>query len=174
MLPFNEYIAGNTPSAGRLELARLTEQYEWFTTARRAKSLLTGEDDPGLELPAMFWPTVPPAEKKRAYVAAEPSSEPEAMPEAASAEDDLIGKFLEHGGYRIVPDGNPDVEEALTVDTFDDPDGELLTEELAEIYRSQSLAAEAIEIYRKLSLLNPEKSIYFADAIARIETENNK
>ena len=111
----------------------------------------------------------------------EPPAEPEAIPgiqdvrpETVSAEDDLIGRFLSRGGYRIVPGEGPDVDEALTAETFDDPEGELLTEELAEIYRSQGLMAEAREIYRKLSLLNPEKSIYFADAIARIETEKQQ
>ncbi len=174
MLPFNQYITGKAASAPPQELDRLTTRHEWFTTARRAKSLLGGGVDPALALPLMFWPTIQPNTGKRAQKAA--GTEPAAT---VSTEDDIIGKFLEHGGYRIVPgDGGPDVEDALTAETFDDPEGELLTEELAEIYRSQGLVAEAEEIYRKLSnvksLLNPEKSIYFADAIADIDSENNK
>ncbi len=170
MLPFNEYITGNSDTVARRELDRLAERYEWFTTVRRAKNLLTGEDDPALALPLMFWPTILPAEGRRTRPASSHAM-PAVRPETVSAEDALIGKFLEHGGYRIVPDEDSNVADALTSETFDDSDGELLTEELAEIYRSQGLMAEAKEIYRRLSLLNPEKSIYFADVIDKIDTE---
>ena len=44
----------------------------------------------------------------------------------------------------------------------------LVTEELAEIYLAQGLCDEAVGIYRKLSLLYPEKSVYFAEIIGRI------
>ena len=49
---------------------------------------------------------------------------------------------------------------------------DLVSEELAEIYLAQGLRAKAIDTYRKLSLLNPEKSVYFAELIGRIETNN--
>ena len=42
---------------------------------------------------------------------------------------------------------------------------DLLTEELAAIYLAQGLTGPAVEIYRRLSLLNPEKSVYFAEII---------
>ena len=47
-------------------------------------------------------------------------------------------------------------------------DDDLVTEDLAEIYLAQGLCDEAIAIYRKLSLLNPEKSVYFASLIDKI------
>ncbi len=164
MQPFNEYICGRSDTVAGQELDRLENRHEWFTTARRAKKLLTGMDDPALTLPEMFWPTVAPGERRLQVKIAKKNSR----------EDDIIEKFLEHGGYRIVPGEEADLNEIVTGDVSGYADGDLLTEDLAEIYRSQGLAQEAIEIYRKLSLLNPEKSIYFANAIERIETENNK
>lgn len=49
---------------------------------------------------------------------------------------------------------------------------DLVSEELAEIYLAQGLRSEALAAYRKLSLLNPEKSVYFAKIIGQIETNN--
>ena len=50
-----------------------------------------------------------------------------------------------------------------------DDDDDFVSEELAEIYLNQGLYSQAIDTYRKLSLLNSEKSIYFAGLIAKIE-----
>ena len=52
--------------------------------------------------------------------------------------------------------------------TIDDDD-EVVTEELAEIYLAQGLRDKSVAIYRKLSLRNPEKSVYFAELIGKIE-----
>ena len=49
-----------------------------------------------------------------------------------------------------------------------------MSEEIAEIYKNQGLYAEAIATYRKLSLLNSEKSIYFARLIREIEDLQKK
>ena len=49
---------------------------------------------------------------------------------------------------------------------------DLVTEELAEVYLHQGLKREALAIYRRLSLLNPEKSVYFAKIIEKLETNN--
>ena len=85
--------------------------------------------------------------------------------------DDLIERFLKRGDYKIVAqDGAADDLSEVKIDEDDD----MISEELAEIYKNQGLYSEAIAIYRKLSLLNSEKSIYFAELIAEIEDKINR
>ena len=81
-------------------------------------------------------------------------------------DDDLIDRFLRRTNYRIVADEGE--AEDIATPQIDDSE-ELVSEDLAEIYLNQGLYEEAIAIYRKLSLLNSEKSIYFAELIAKIE-----
>ena len=69
---------------------------------------------------------------------------------------------------RIVAEEGEADGDIVTEAAFDDDD-DLASEELAEIYLSQGLKDMAKETYRKLSLLNPEKSVYFAELIAKIE-----
>jgi hypothetical protein len=90
---------------------------------------------------------------------------------AEESEGELINRFLRMGDFRIVAEEGEVEEEVRTEAEFDDED-DLVSEELAEIYLSQGLKCEAIEIYRKLSLLNSEKSIYFAEKIEYIENNN--
>lgn len=84
--------------------------------------------------------------------------------------DDLIDRFLRAEDLRIVAEeGEPDNEVQLEAELTDEE--ELVSEPLAEIYLAQGLRKEAIAIYRKLSLLNPEKSVYFAELIDNIEKQ---
>ena len=84
---------------------------------------------------------------------------------------EIISRFLRKGDYRIVADDG-EVEDEILVEADIDDEDDLVSEELAEIYLAQGLRKEAIEIYRKLSLLNSEKSIYFAEKIENIEKNN--
>ena len=80
--------------------------------------------------------------------------------------DDRIDKFLHRDSYRSVAEDG-EAEDISEVEIDDEE--EMVSEELAEIYLNQGLYDEAIDTYRKLSLLNSEKSIYFAGLIAKIE-----
>ncbi len=80
---------------------------------------------------------------------------------------DVIETFLSCENLRIVAEVGEVTTEVTTEVEFEDID-DLVTEELAEIYRDQGLDAEAIAIYTKLSLVNSEKSVYFAKLIEQI------
>ena len=82
--------------------------------------------------------------------------------------DDIIDRFLRSDNYRIVAEEDGPAEEILTEAEFSGED-DLVSEELAEVYLAQGLKDMAKETYRKLSLLNPEKSVYFAELIAKLD-----
>ena len=90
---------------------------------------------------------------------------------AEESEGEIISRFLRKTDYRIVAEEGDVAEDVRTEAEIDEED-DLVSEELAEIYLSQGLKSEAIEIYRKLSLLNSEKSAYFAEKIENIEKNN--
>ena len=90
---------------------------------------------------------------------------------AEESEGEIISRFLRKGDYRIVAEEGEADGNVCTEAEIDDED-DIVSEELAEIYLLQGLKCEAIEIYRKLSLLNSEKSVYFAEKIANIENNN--
>ena len=90
---------------------------------------------------------------------------------AEESTGEIISRFLRKNDYRIVAEeGEVDNDVCIEADIDDEDD--LVSEELAEIYLAQGLKNEAVEIYRKLSLLNSEKSIYFAEKIENIEKNN--
>ena len=151
MTDFRQYLASpataERPSAG--ELDALAARYEWFAPVRIAREIVTGICDPRLAVTAPW----------RAQSSLRLSS------------DDIIDRFLQEDDLRIVAaDGEPE-EEVRTAAELDDDD-EVVSEELAEIYLAQGLCDKAIAIYRKLSLLNPEKSVYFAELIGKLENNN--
>ena len=84
---------------------------------------------------------------------------------------ELIERFLRKGDYRIIAEDGEVEADVQTEAELDDED-DLVSEELAEIYLAQGLKSQAIEIFRRLSLLNTEKSVYFAEKIANIENNN--
>ena len=81
---------------------------------------------------------------------------------------DIIDKFLRVENHKIVAQEG-DVESEITTEPTLSEDDDMVSEELAEVYLAQGLKDMAIETYRKLSLLNPEKSVYFAEIISKIE-----
>ena len=90
---------------------------------------------------------------------------------AEESEGEIISRFLRKGDYRIIAEEGEIEKEICTEAEIDDED-DIVSEELAEIYLAQGLKCEAVEIYRKLSLLNSEKSIYFAEKIENIKKNN--
>ena len=85
--------------------------------------------------------------------------------------DDVIDRFLLTEDLHIVAEEGEPEGEIVTEAELDDDD-DFVSEELAEVYLKQGLKAEAKETYRKLSLLNPEKSVYFAEIISNIDSNN--
>ena len=84
---------------------------------------------------------------------------------------EVIDRFLAEEPKRMVPrEGIPEGD--ISADSVEEDD-DMISEELAEIYRTQGLTERAKAIYTKLSLLYPEKSVYFAEIIGRIN-ENPK
>ncbi|MFR9523785.1 MAG: hypothetical protein SNH94_04345 [Rikenellaceae bacterium] len=88
------------------------------------------------------------------------------------APDDVIDRFLSCSDLRIVVDDSAKADADVQIEPNLTEEDDIVSEELAKIYLTQGLNREAIEIYRKLSLLNSEKSVYFAKLIAIIENNN--
>ncbi len=91
------------------------------------------------------------------------------------SQQEIINEFLKCKKLRIELDEQLDVESAMSelefveIDTANINESQHASEELAQIYLTQSLFSRAIDIYRALSLLNPEKSAYFAEQIEHVK-----
>lgn len=157
-----DYIAsvGARGSASAAELDALTVRYEWFTPLRILRARLSGTRDPRLELIAHVRGT--------STVAPQPV---DAAALTRMTEEDVIDRFLQRTDLRIVAEEGAS-DDAIPTEPALDEEDDVVSEELAEVYLAQGLRSEALAIYRRLSLLNPEKSVYFAEIIRRIETNN--
>ncbi len=136
------YLRGDEISAAELEA--LLERYPWFSVASVLKDN-------------------PEGNSCRYHIDIAKITE--------ESEGEIIARFLRKNDYRIVAEEG-DVENEVCIEAEIDDEDDLVSEEIAEIYLAQGLKNEAIEIYRKLSLLNSEKSIYFAEKIENIEKNN--
>ena len=143
-------------------IEQLLEQYPWWSALRLAVVRNSeGEiDDAATRLIAMLHPTATLRLEEIDFESLRHVSE-----------EDIIERFLKLDDYRIVAKDGDDSD--LATPEIEDDD-ELVSEEIAEIYEKQGLYAEAIATYRKLSLLNSEKSIYFARLISDIEDKAAK
>ncbi len=103
-----------------------------------------------------------------------PESHSESFADEDAIDGGVIETFLSKGDYRIVPDENTPEDDAAQESSILDITDDMVSEELAEIYLAQGLNAQAKEIYARLSLLNPEKSVYFAEIIGKIDSGNEK
>ncbi len=84
---------------------------------------------------------------------------------------DMIETFLKCDNLKIVAQEG-EVGSDVTIEVALEDIDDLVTEELAEIYYEQGLIAQAKAIYTRLSLLNSEKSVYFAELIDKLEQNN--
>ena len=143
-------------------IEQLLEQYPWWSALRLAVARNDNGDtmDAATRLIASLHPT---ATLRPADIDLE-------LLRNVSTED-IIERFLKLDDYRIVAKDGDDSDLATPEISDDD---ELVSEEIAEIYEKQGLYAEAIATYRKLSLLNSEKSIYFARLTSDIENKAGK
>ena len=143
------------------ELQTLIARYPWWRAPRLAMARRGGdEDDAKTRLLATLHPRLMLAPKEVNI---------EQM--VHLTHDDLIERFLRRDDLRIVAqEGDAEDMSRAEIEADDD----MVSEDLAEIYEKQGLYSEAIDTYRKLSLLNSEKSVYFARLIAEIEAKIDK
>lgn len=161
MADFWEYIVsgGTAGAVDGAELDALVCRYEWFVPARILRMRQTGTPDRRVQIAAT----------SRLLPFGRLPIDREAL--CALSAEDIIDRFLKEGGHRIVAEEGEAAEEIRTEAELSGDD-DVVTEDLAEIYLAQGLCDEAIAIYRKLSLLNPEKSVYFASLIDKIANNN--
>ena len=144
MSVLNSCVNENSKPSGE-ELNVLLERYPWFEAARAL------------------------ADEERASRLSVYDVDIEKLTE--ESEGELIARFLRKTDFRIVAEEGDVEGDILTEAEIDDED-DIVSEELAEVYLAQGMKSESIKIYSKLSLLNSEKSIYFAEKIENIEKNN--
>lgn len=151
---------GTSPAPSAEESEALLAAYPWFTVARAVRERVSGAEE-----------SVQKVLRTARAVSSLWYKSVDAQALAEVTEDEIIDSFLRLDDYKIVADEAFDAEEIRTGADLDDED-DLVSEELAEVYIAQGMKAKAIEIYRKLSLLNTEKSIYFAKKIEKLSNNN--
>ncbi len=141
------------------ELDELLARYPWFTAARVLRCRLSGQQDPYMAV----------VEADRGIARELETVDTQAL--LRLSPDDIIDRFLSEKELRIVAEEG-DIDEEIVTEASLDDDDDLVTEELAEVYLNQGMKQQALAIYKRLSLLFPEKSVYFAEIIEKLETNN--
>ena len=153
-------LPGAADAPTEAELDALVAEWEWFVPARMLRRQLTGRPDGRLAI-AEPW-------RDECACGARPV-DAEAL--LTLSDDELIDRFLGEEDLRIVAEEGEPETEVRTEAELDEED-DMVSEELAEIYLAQGFRDRAAATYRKLSLRNPEKSVYFAEIIHKIESNN--
>jgi hypothetical protein len=167
MNSFAEHIAGNGRRPGAQELGEVLKKYPWFLTARRMLAEETGQTDALLELHYLSHP------KKVTPHATEPPQDHDDTP-LSQTEEEIIDSFLRKEDLRVIPtEETPEYDAAHGSSVLELSD-EMVSEELADIYRNQGLNEQARQIYERLILFYPEKSIYFAEIIGEMDSADSQ
>ncbi len=164
MDPVIKYIAdpAGTPIPSVTEIRETLDRYPWFSPARVLLYRFTGNAGLRTKL-AMA------ALRSNGLLNDAPSPEQILRP----GTNEIIDRFLQVEPQKIsASESTTEEDKAETSAT--DSDDEMVSEELAMIYAMQGATERAKEIYLKLSLLYPEKSVYFAELIAGLDSQDSK
>lgn len=102
-----------------------------------------------------------PKQGRQVYVIGGDYFSAEQYAQAKKAEDNIFASFINNAIENSKTTPSTFVESSDSVD--------FCTEELAKVYLEQGYPDKAKQIYSKLSLLIPEKSVYFASLIEKID-----
>jgi hypothetical protein len=101
------------------------------------------------------------------------SSDPVEAPRPTAKPEDLIDRFIK-AEPKITPKKVDQYEIPTAIDAGLIEDDEFMTETLAQIYAKQGNLGKARKAYKLLSLKYPEKSIYFANQIKKLDQLKRK
>lgn len=103
----------------------------------------------------------------------EKGSVPVEAPRPEAKPEELINRFIK-AEPKITPKKVDQYEIPKTIDAGLIEDDEFMTETLAQVYAKQGNLAKARKAYKLLSLKYPEKSIYFANQIKKLDQLKRK